>query len=470
MVSRGVFPVFVAVLAMVLVACSPAPSPSPTAAPAAAPKPAATAAPAAAATAAATPQPAAAKPASIQLLLPSGTTSKAIQEEFIPNWEKATGVKVNATYLPLDEVRTKLNTQIVSGQVEFDMAMIIPGWVGTFAANLTDLGPMIKNPAIVPQGYDWDADFSDGAKGLGIMNGVQVALPYTVVTHVLHYRKDVFDALGLKPPKSYAELRDLAMKLTVAGKSAQPSYAGMGMWAAQGTTATESVIHLWRSSGIKDLYSDDYKQIFIDTPEAVSTLQWWADLINKDKATPQEVITWGSTADLVTAGQQGRAAMLMSTELLRAQFDDPNQSKTAGKWSTAAMPGKNGEQDRVGWVGGWVFAVPKKAPNPEWGARIGMFMTDKAAIKRAAMDGRFPPRKSTLQDPEVKAKLPWADAASLGIAKALPSPRDPLWGSLQPPLDAAISSVLTGKATAQQALSQAAAEWRDILKKAGKGQ
>ena len=72
-----------------------------------------------------------------------------------------------------------------------------------------------------------------------------------------------------------------------------------------------------------------------------------------------------------------------------------------------------------------------------------------------------------LQDPAVLAKHPWAPVAGEAFKTAVLDHRDPLWTAAQLPLRTAISQVLLGQRTAQQALDEVANQWRRSFKLAG---
>jgi len=53
-------------------------------------------------------------------------------------------------------------------------------------------------------------------------DGKLYGLPMQAQTHVMAYRKDVFDKLGLKPPTTFEELRDVAKKIQDSGEMKYP--------------------------------------------------------------------------------------------------------------------------------------------------------------------------------------------------------------------------------------------------------
>lgn len=72
-----------------------------------------------------------------------------------------------------------------------------------------------------------------------------------------------------------------------------------------------------------------------------------------------------------------------------------------------------------------------------------------------------------LEDPGVLAKHPWAPVEGEALKTAVLDHRDPLWSTAQLPLRTAISQVLLGQKTAQQALDDVANQWHRSFKLAG---
>ena len=56
--------------------------------------------------------------------------------------------------------------------------------------------------------------FFPGVVTTAMYKGRLYAVPYSTNAGLLYYRKDLLDAAGLKPPKTWAELREQAQRLS----------------------------------------------------------------------------------------------------------------------------------------------------------------------------------------------------------------------------------------------------------------
>ena len=80
----------------------------------------------------------------------------------------------------------------------------------------------------------------------------------------------------------------------------------------------------------------DFKtgEIFINDDKAVAGLQFWIDLVVKDKAVPPESMTW-EYDEIVAGGQNDKYAMCQTFAPYVTLMNDPKISKTGGKWAAA---------------------------------------------------------------------------------------------------------------------------------------
>ena len=119
-------------------------------------------------------------------------------------------------------------------------------------------------------------------------------IPFQRSTVVMYWNKELFKQAGLdanKPPATWAELKDMATKLTkkdAAGKVTQygvqiPS-SGFPYWLFQTLTTTNGAI----------LANDSGTAVKFDEPKVVEALQFWVDL-GKAGIHPPGVVEWGTT-------------------------------------------------------------------------------------------------------------------------------------------------------------------------------
>jgi sn-glycerol 3-phosphate transport system substrate-binding protein len=166
----------------------------------------------------------------------------------------------------------------------------------------TDMFTLIDEDAIVPiddfvktaDDKAWLASFYPAFMMNSRTGGKTWGVPFQRSTVVMYYNKDLFKEAGLdanKPPRTWAELKDAATKLTkkdASGKVTQwgvqiPS-SGFPYWLFQTLTTTNGAI----------LANEAGTQVKFDDPKVIEALQYWVDL-GKAGIHPPGVVEWGTT-------------------------------------------------------------------------------------------------------------------------------------------------------------------------------
>ena len=167
----------------------------------------------------------------------------------------------------------------------------------------TDMFTLIDEDAIVPfddliktrEDRDWLKSFYPAFMENSQTGGKTWGIPFQRSTIVLYYNKDLFKEAGLdpnKPPATWHEMTEYAQKLTkrdASGRVTQwgvqiPS-SGFPYWLFQGL-AIENGANLMNQAGT---------EVYYDKPPVVEALQYWVDLVSKDKVHPPGIVEWGTT-------------------------------------------------------------------------------------------------------------------------------------------------------------------------------
>ena len=135
----------------------------------------------------------------------------------IPEFESRTGIKVTYSITPeenyFDKVTTSLNSR--SGTPDLFMSGAYQIWDYAVPGYIQPLDEFINDSNLVSPEYDFN-DFFDGVisslrwdltPGHKVGSGNLWALPLGFETNTLAYNKRIFDARGLKPPKTMEELK-----------------------------------------------------------------------------------------------------------------------------------------------------------------------------------------------------------------------------------------------------------------------
>lgn len=166
----------------------------------------------------------------------------------------------------------------------------------------TDMFTLIDEDAIVPfddfakseAEQQWLKGFYPAFMLNSQTGGKTWGVPFQRSTVVMYWNKQAFKEAGLdpeQPPATWAELKDMAAKLTkrdASGKVTQygvqiPS-SGFPYWLFQTLSTTNGVI----------LANDTGNQVRFDDPKVIEALQYWVDL-GKSGVHPKGVVEWGTT-------------------------------------------------------------------------------------------------------------------------------------------------------------------------------
>ena len=403
------------------------------------------------ATALARPALAQGKPEKIVLVGVNAPIQGPLIDEVIPEWERTNGIKVEYNLLPIDALSAKLRAELNAGSSGIDVLQWNPAMTGWISPHLEDHAALLKTYGPRQPDYDWD-DVMPSVRGMATYDGKLQGIPFRVTGTVLHYQKALLAAVGFDDaPRTFAELRKAAQALTATGA---PGRYGMAMIGRQGPAMTSAFAPYVFSSGGR-FYDPKTGEVFINRPEVVEALDFYAGLLNRDKVVPPEVTTW-EFDEIIAGGQADRYAMATTFAPYGTLLNDPAISRTGGRWAWAVPPGAHDPEQSRTTLGGWSFAVPKASRAKEWAFDLVMTATNKRWMLRSMERGNAPPRRSVLLDEAVRAKYGWAPVAAKALETALPLPNDPLWPAFDQRMRVGISQALLGQATAKQALDTVA--------------
>ncbi|MGR6916972.1 ABC transporter substrate-binding protein [[Actinomadura] parvosata] len=354
----------------------------------------------------------------------AGQVMEKVREDF----EKANpGVTVKLVKIPKDDYNTKLGSA-VAGKSAPDAGILDQPLVSKYALDGT-----IKE---VPAGLVQETDYYKGALDTNRAGGKLYGLPQDQTTVALFYNKKLVP----NPPKTWDELKRVAAQVhaadaNVAGMNV-PKGDGYGAWMFPG------IVH--GAGG--EMVDDAGKKVLFDQPPAVEALQLWVDL---QKSSPRKI------TDSDKPFENGLAAMTISgpwdVPTIREQFPDLD-------FGVAPLPYKTEPAGNIGGEDSVVFSTSK---NPDLAWKWLAFLSN-AANNGAVADafGGFPVHLKA----QVVAGGPEQAAFLEQLKVAHARPAVPQWIQVNDEIIApAIASALTGKATAQQALSDAAAKTRSLL-------
>jgi multiple sugar transport system substrate-binding protein len=258
----------------------------------------------------------------------------------------------------------------------------------------------------------------------------------------LFYNVDMFNKANLKPPTTWAEVKDAAAKLTgngVYGIAFSAVATEEGSWQFEPW--------FWGAGG-------DLKKL--DSPEGVKALQFWVDLVNSGSAS-KSVVTW-SQGDANNQFVAGKAAMQQNGVWNLGSLD-----KAGIKYGVVPIPKPDGGA-APGPMGGEVLTIPLSTNQSNMqaaGKLVNCLLSDKSMLAWANQNAYIPGRQALAEQvaKDRAAMKPFVDAAAAERSRpGPPANLGPNYSKVSQPLWNAIQAALTGAKTPQQALTDAQKE------------
>lgn len=405
---------------------------------------------------------ASAKPERLVYVGDNGPWHTCLVKEVAPAFEKATGIKIDFTLLPIDALVARLKAELSSGGGGIDIVQWDASMAGWIARHMQDHHKLMDAAASADPDYEW-ADFLPAVQNMATYDNKLAGIPYRVTTGIYFYQKPLLEQAGVKPPTNFSEMLAVAQATTKQG-AAQHRF-GFGCMGRQGPAMLGSFTPFLRSAGGR-FYDAKTGEIYITEPAAVDALQFYGDLMTKYHVTNPSSLTWEFDG-IIGGGQADQFATAVTLSPYGDAMNDKRVSKSGGNWAFQLMPGKDNMQQSHTYLAGWMIGVPQQTENAKWAFDFVQMATSKKWMNRSVDLGNAPPRSSVLANPDVLAKHAWAPVAGQALKTAILDHRDPVWAAAQLPLRTAISQVLLGQQTAKAALAQVATQWHRSFKLAG---
>ncbi|MGW0522970.1 ABC transporter substrate-binding protein [Crossiella sp. NPDC003009] len=357
-------------------------------------------------------------PNSINVLMVNNPQMLDIQRLTAEHFSKRTGVKVNFTVLPENDVRDKISQDFTSQAGQYDIATLSNYEVPIYAKNKW-LAPLDGFIAADP-GFDQQDVLEPIRQSLTAADGKVYAQPFYGESSFLMYRKDILAAKNLTMPArpTWQQVAEIASKVD----GAEPGMKGIclrgqpgwGQLMAPLTTVVNTFGGTW--------FTQDW-QAKLDAPEFTEATKFYVDLVRNhgEAGAPQ-----AGFAECLNNMTQGKVAMwydaTSAAGLLEAQ-----DSPVRGKLGFAQAPVVKTKSS--GWLYTWAFAVQQASKKQQAAWKFLSWASGKDYETVAGQqlgwskvpDGK---RASTYQRPEY-LKLGGSYAGATREAIATADPRNP---------------------------------------------
>ncbi|MCM3873747.1 MAG: ABC transporter substrate-binding protein [Pyrinomonadaceae bacterium] len=398
---------------------------------------------------------------SLTLAVNSGVEGDALKQAAL-DYEAQTGVHINIAEFPYANLFEKELIDLGARSRAYDLIMLDDPWFPKFASQhlLTELTPLLQQRGLKGP----DEDFVATSIALGrepYRTGSLYAMPYVGNSQLLFYRKDLFAKHNLPEPATWNDALAAAKiisELETNGAPGGGKIYGYVMRAAQGNAAVADFMPIFWAFGGEML--DANYQPAVNSAEGIAALKFMLEL---GKYSPPGYASFN--ADEVGAHLlQGTAAMSINWPAWISSFNDPAKSRVIGNMEFATLPGaKNPGQAEIG---NWLLAIPRDAKNKDAAFDFLLWATSAEQMKRSAIRGNPPTRKSLFNDPELVAKFPAYPTQLRSLESSRPRPRTPHWNEIENVFGIYLSKANSGELSAEDAMNQANTEIGKILERA----
>ncbi|NGO41308.1 ABC transporter substrate-binding protein [Streptomyces ureilyticus] len=411
---------------------------------------------------------------SINVLMVGNPQMEDIAKLTKDTFTKDTGIKVNFTVLPENELRDKVTQDIATQAGQYDVATIGAYEVPIWEKNgwLHELGSYADKD----KGFDKADLLKPMVQSLSGSDGKLYGLPFYGESSFLMYRKDVFAEKGLTMPEhpTWQQVADLAAK----ADGAEPGMKGICLrglpgWGELGAPLTSMVNTFggtWFTKGWKAQ---------VNTGGFKEATTFYVDLVRKhgEAGAPQAGFT-----ECLNGMSQGKVAMWYDATSAAGSLEDPSSSKAAGKIGYAYAPTM--KTDSSGWLWAWAWAMPKTTKKADAASKFMLWASSKEYEKLVGEKLGWPrvpagKRASTYEIPEYKkASASFGDITLKSIQQADPAnpgtqPRPtvgiqfvaiPEFQDLGTKVTQEISAAIAGKTSVDKALNDGQKLAEDVAK------
>ena len=385
----------------------------------------------------------------------------------IPEWEQATGAKVNViskkNHFDLDkEIKSDIASNSITWCVASNHSSFAPQYPGIYT-DLAALLPKSEIEAFVPS--------TIAASTLG---GKLAMLPRAQFdVSALYYQKSLYEDEAKKaaykektgnelvPPDTWEELTKQAEFF-----ASPPDFYGT-QFAGKEEAINGRFYEMLVAEGGE--YLDAEGKPAFNSEAGVRALDWFVNLY-KAKAVPAGTTNY-LWDDLGQGFASGTVALNLDWPGWAGFFNDPKSSKVAGNVGVKVQP-KGSSGKRTGWSGHHGFSVTENCANKEAAASLVWFLTNEDSQELESAAGPLPTRTAVwatnieqAKDDPYKAEV--LKAFQEAAANAFAVPQTASWIEISNAVYPELQAAVLGDKTSQQALDDAAAKATQILEDAG---
>jgi sorbitol/mannitol transport system substrate-binding protein len=349
----------------------------------------------------------------ISVLMVNNPQMEDLQRLTAENFTKETGIRVNYTILPENDVRAKISQEFSSQAGQYDVASLSNYEIPFYSANgwLAPLDDVAQDPE-----FDQDDILPAYTASLTGEDGKLYGEPFYGESSFLMYRKDILEAKGLTMPAkpTWDEVADIAAKVD----GAEPGMKGICLRGQPGwgqvfaplTTVVNTFGGTW--------FDKDWNAQ-VNSPEFTEAVEFYTKLVREHGEAGAAQA--GFTECLNNMSQSNVAMWYDATSAAGAL--EAEDSPVKGKIGYAQAPVK--ETASSGWLWTWSWAMQAASKKQDAAEKFIAWASSKDYEELVASElgwAKVPSGKriSTYENAEFQKAAPFFEAERFAIENADP--------------------------------------------------
>ena len=369
--------------------------------------------------------------------------NETLTNKLIPKFEEENpGIKVNAVSHEWADLHEKI---LISAQSDTlpDVARLDSAWIPEFEK----MGILVPLDQEISDFNDVAGGLLDSAMSTATVGEHSYGLALNTNSKILFYNVKALEEAGIAVPTTMDEFVSAVKVLAGTNENGQqvwgydePALAGWNLCP-----------FIWSMGGALTNDEETAASGYINSPETVKAIETLAELYQEGAITG-----WNSGDIPMTDGfGTGRYMMLLEGPWKVAEMAGAYPDF---EYATTEIPAGDGGSISV--LGGEDISMFNSA-NKDAAWKFMKFMTSPYAQEEMAKCGQIPVNKKTLESDTVKSAdfAPFIDA----IKTAKSRPTVACWSEMDSELSVAVTAVMNGEKTAQEAMDELAVKFDDML-------
>ncbi|MET9043490.1 extracellular solute-binding protein [Streptomyces sp. NPDC004362] len=327
----------------------------------------------------------------------------------------------------------------------------------------TDTAGYVKDGGLADVTQDFTAwseskDTDPTARQSVTVDGRVYGAPYFVGVRALYYRTDVFEELGLQPPKTLAQLVETARAV----HAARPGLYGL---AVGGAYTYGALPFIWAHGGELAVGSGGSYSAAVDGTAARAGISAYTSLFGNGNCPAAKCAEMGGN-DTVTAFAAGKAAMAIGGDFSHQAVE---AGKVKGKYAVVPLPGLKEGEIAPAFAGGNNIGVLKSTAHRS----LAVDLMERLASKRTQQElfdaMGFLPTFTDVRE-QVAREEPFVEPFVRTLAAGTRFvPVSPAWARIDASLvlPTMFQEIVSGKKDVRAASAEAAKKMNDAFGSAG---